>query len=357
MAFAERSIARWGTGRNCDDRDKHDSSVRCGAGAMVALALCALLCADCRRVRTGRDDRTNCGHRHRRAAAAGRRRQRDRHSRAVGHQLRGDDARGWAILHSQHAGRRSLHGHGRLHRGRYARRSSRRRVQDVMVNLGVATDIPIHRAARLPSRKPSRSRRSPIRSSARRAPAPRRRSAATKSRRCRRCPARINDITRLTPQASGMSFGGQDNRLNNITVDGSYFNNSFGLAGAPGERTGVAPISLEAIEQVQVNVAPFDVRQGNFVGAGVNTVTRSGTNRFTGSVYHRFRNQDFVGTEAQGLAVQSRDVQVPRHWRLGRRPDHPEPAVRLRQLRRRDGHAAAHHVQSQRGRGARRRVT
>jgi hypothetical protein len=112
---------------------------------------------------------------------------------------------------------------------------------------------------------------------------------------------RINDITRLTPQASGMSFGGQDNRLNNITVDGSYFNNSFGLAGAPGERTGVAPISLEAIEQVQVNVAPFDVRQGNFVGAGVNTVTRSGTNRFTASVYNRMRNQDWVGTEAKGL--------------------------------------------------------
>ncbi|HUE86270.1 MAG TPA: carboxypeptidase regulatory-like domain-containing protein, partial [Vicinamibacterales bacterium] len=112
---------------------------------------------------------------------------------------------------------------------------------------------------------------------------------------------RINDLTRLTPQASGMSFGGQDNRLNNITVDGSYFNNSFGLAGAPGERTGVAPISLEAIEQVQVNVAPFDVRQGNFVGAGVNSVTRSGTNRFTGSVYHRLKNDGWVGTEAAGL--------------------------------------------------------
>jgi hypothetical protein len=111
---------------------------------------------------------------------------------------------------------------------------------------------------------------------------------------------RLNDMTRLTPQAAGMSFGGQDNRLNNITVDGSSFNNSFGLAGAPGERTGVAPISLEAIEQVQVNVAPFDVRQGNFVGAGVNTVTRSGTNRVTGSFYHRFRNDDFVGTDAAG---------------------------------------------------------
>jgi hypothetical protein len=114
---------------------------------------------------------------------------------------------------------------------------------------------------------------------------------------------RINDMTRLSPQYSGSgSFGGADNRMNNITIDGSYFNNSFGLAGQPGDRTGVAPVSLEAIEQVQVSVAPYDVRQGNFVGAGVNTVTRSGTNRFTGSVYHRTRNEDFVGTEAAGLA-------------------------------------------------------
>jgi hypothetical protein len=114
---------------------------------------------------------------------------------------------------------------------------------------------------------------------------------------------RINDMTRLTPQFSGGgSFGGVDNRMNNITVDGSYFNNSFGLAGQPGERTQVAPISLEAIEQVQVSIAPYDVRQGNFVGAGVNTVTRSGTNRITGSFYHRYRNEDFVGTEAAGQA-------------------------------------------------------
>ena len=113
---------------------------------------------------------------------------------------------------------------------------------------------------------------------------------------------RIGDITRLTPQASGTNFAGQDNRMNNITVDGSYFNNSFGLSGQPGDRTGVAPISLESIEQIQVSVAPFDVRQGNFVGAGVNTVTRSGTNRFSGSFYHRFRDDSFVGTEAAGLA-------------------------------------------------------
>src|SRR6266852_5680217 len=128
---------------------------------------------------------------------------------------------------------------------------------------------------------------------------------------------RITDITRLTPQYGGSgTFAGQDNRANNVTVDGSYFNNSFGLGvttGAIGDRTGVAPISLEAIEQVQVNVAPYDVRQGSFTGAGVNTVTRSGTNTFTGSLYRRTRNENcsdllnvdtcsgFVGTTAAGL--------------------------------------------------------
>jgi outer membrane receptor protein involved in Fe transport len=115
---------------------------------------------------------------------------------------------------------------------------------------------------------------------------------------------RLESVTRLSPQSGGnMQFAGQDNRLNNITVDGSYFNNSFGLAGTPGERTGVAPISLAAIEQVQINVAPFDVRQGNFVGAGVNTVTRSGTNQFRGSVYHQFRDESLVGTKAKEATV------------------------------------------------------
>lgn len=109
---------------------------------------------------------------------------------------------------------------------------------------------------------------------------------------------RLSDFTRLTPQSSGNSFAGQDNRLNNITVDGSYFNNSFGLGGQPGDRTGVAPISLDAIEAVQVNIAPYDVRQGAFVGAAVNTVTKSGTNDFTGSVYYLTRDQNYVGTKA-----------------------------------------------------------
>ena len=111
---------------------------------------------------------------------------------------------------------------------------------------------------------------------------------------------RIDDFTRLTPQASGSSFAGVDNRLNNITVDGAYFNNSFGLSGQPGDRTGVAPISLDAIEAIQVNIAPFDVRQGNFVGAAVNTVTKSGNNEFSGSVYYLTRDQDLVGKRVGG---------------------------------------------------------
>ena len=115
---------------------------------------------------------------------------------------------------------------------------------------------------------------------------------------------RLESFVRLTPAMGGnMSFAGQDNRMNNITVDGSYFNNSFGLGNQPGDRTNVAPISMDAIEQVQVNVAPFDVRSGNFVGAGVNTVTRSGTNNFRGSGFYQWRDEGLVGKEAKDAAV------------------------------------------------------
>ncbi|MEI6739248.1 MAG: carboxypeptidase regulatory-like domain-containing protein [Gemmatimonadaceae bacterium] len=111
----------------------------------------------------------------------------------------------------------------------------------------------------------------------------------------------ITDFTRLTPQSAGSSFAGQDNRLNNFTLDGSAFNNSFGLGSQPGARTGVSPIPIDAIEQLQVNVAPFDVRQGSFTGAGVNAVTKSGTNEFKSSVYYTLRNQGLQGDSTAGL--------------------------------------------------------
>ena len=115
---------------------------------------------------------------------------------------------------------------------------------------------------------------------------------------------RLNDMTRLTPQSGGtLSFAGTDSRLNNITVDGSYFNNSFGLRNSPGDTSGVAPISLAAIEQLQVSIAPYDVRQGNFVGAAVNTVTRSGGNVWHASFYNQSRTDGGVGTQARTNVV------------------------------------------------------
>lgn len=104
----------------------------------------------------------------------------------------------------------------------------------------------------------------------------------------------LTDITRLSPYGgNGMSFAGSDGRTANFTVDGANFNNNFGLNDKlPG---GGNPISLDAIEEVQVVISPYDVRQTNFIGGGVNAITKSGTNFFKGSAYVYHRNENMRG--------------------------------------------------------------
>jgi len=108
----------------------------------------------------------------------------------------------------------------------------------------------------------------------------------------------IQDFVKLEPTSNGLNIGGRSNQYNNMTVDGANFNNSFGLSSILGGQTGAQPISLEAIEQIQVNVSPYDVKQGGFAGTGVNTVTKSGTNTFKGSVYQYSRNENYLGYKA-----------------------------------------------------------
>ncbi len=112
----------------------------------------------------------------------------------------------------------------------------------------------------------------------------------------------ITDVTRLSPYGgNGMSFAGQDGRTANFTVDGANFNNNFGLSdGLPGDGS---PISIDAIEEMQVVISPYDVRQTNFIGGGVNAITKSGTNTFKGSAYVYHRNENMRGNMAAGKEV------------------------------------------------------
>ena len=112
----------------------------------------------------------------------------------------------------------------------------------------------------------------------------------------------ITDVTRLSPYGgNGMSFAGQDGRTANFTVDGANFNNNFGLSdGLPG---GGSPISIDAIEEMQVVISPYDVRQTNFIGGGVNAITKSGTNKFIGTAYVYHRNENMRGNQVAGVEV------------------------------------------------------
>ncbi len=114
-----------------------------------------------------------------------------------------------------------------------------------------------------------------------------------------------DDYLRLTPSAAstynGLSFAGRNGQYNNFSLDGAVFNNPFGLdAPTPGGQTNAQPVSLDAIDQIQVNIAPYDVTQAGFTGAGVNTVTKSGSNTTYGTAYMFYRNQSFTGKKVDG---------------------------------------------------------
>jgi hypothetical protein len=119
----------------------------------------------------------------------------------------------------------------------------------------------------------------------------------------------INDFTRLTPTANSnatygtSSFGGKANSFNNLTVNGASFNNTFGLAAGLGGQTNSQPISIDALDQIQVNIAPYDVTLGNFTGAGINSVTKSGTNEVKGTVYYYWKNPELTGRKVATTKV------------------------------------------------------
>jgi hypothetical protein len=116
------------------------------------------------------------------------------------------------------------------------------------------------------------------------------------------------DLVKLVPSQNNLSFGGVSSQLNNVTLDGANFNNSFGLGdGTLGGQTGAQPISLDAIEQIQVNVSPFDVKYGGFAGGSINTVTRSGKNQAFGSAYQFFKNKDLQGYKVGDITQPKQD--------------------------------------------------
>jgi len=113
----------------------------------------------------------------------------------------------------------------------------------------------------------------------------------------------ITDFAKFTPQSQGNSFGGRDARFNTITVDGAAFNNNFGTSSNPLPGGNAQPISLDAIEEISVSMAPYDVTRSQFTGASINAVTRSGDNTFKGSVYTYIRPRVFTGNTVEGNRV------------------------------------------------------
>ena len=122
----------------------------------------------------------------------------------------------------------------------------------------------------------------------------------------------FDNFLNATPQVVNRSFTGQNDRFNNIQIDGTVNNDVFALGASnqlPGGAVNARPLSLEAIKEYQVLIAPFDVRQGGFVGGLVNAVTKSGTNQFHGSAFGYAQNENFVGADTNGVSVPVSDYQ------------------------------------------------
>jgi len=118
----------------------------------------------------------------------------------------------------------------------------------------------------------------------------------------------ITEFTRLTPQSNGTSFAGRDARYNNLQIDGANFNNGFGTDAnniLPGGKS--QPISLDAIEEISVNIAPYDITQSGFTGAGINVITKSGTNKFHGTAYGFYNNEYLNGVKINEKNINFQD--------------------------------------------------
>src|SRR5512145_1226542 len=124
----------------------------------------------------------------------------------------------------------------------------------------------------------------------------------------------LTDMARISPYFNpialnedplAISVAGRNNRYNNVQIDGAVNNDVFGLAasGTPGGQTETQPISLDAIQELQLLVSPYDVRQGGFSGGGINAITKSGTNELHGTGYFFGRNEDWVGESPTGTKV------------------------------------------------------
>lgn len=124
----------------------------------------------------------------------------------------------------------------------------------------------------------------------------------------------ITDFTKLSPQANGTSFAGRDGRFNSVTIDGAAFNNNFGLSSNALPGGSAQPVSLDAIAEVSVNIAPYDVRQSQFTGAAINAVTKSGDNKWKASVYSYLRPKSFTGENVGEAIVKNARERISDVW-------------------------------------------